>query len=1055
MGVKSRGQKAVVSGQKAGGSRQGAVVSGQKAEVRKPQAGGRQIHSIQVDAEALAAELRAKIRGEVRFSSGDRAMYSTDASNYRQVPIGVVIPIDLDDVITTIALCRQYGAPVLPRGAGTGEAGQTCNVAVVIDFSKFMNRVVDINPEERVARVQPGLILDDLRNAAERYTLTFGPDPVTHARCTLGGMIGNNSCGVHSVMAGKTDVNVEELDVLTYDGVRMRVGKTNDEELERIVNGGGRRGEIYARLKALRDRYADLIRTRYPDIPRRVSGYNLEQLLPENGFQVARALVGTEGTCVTVLEATVRLVYSPPARSMVVLGYRDIYLACDHVMELMAHQPIGLEGFDDRLVVDMKKKKMHLQDVALLPDGGGWLIVEFGADDQQTANDRARSLMEGLQRQVDPPTMKMFDDHKKQEQIWNVRESGLGAAAFIPGELPYWPGWEDSAVPPVSCGRYLRELRNLMERYNYGGVFYGHFGEGCLHTRIDFDLISAPGISKFRSFMNEAADLVVRYGGSLSGEHGDGQSRAELLPKMYGKELVEAFREFKTIWDPQGKMNPGKVVEPYRLDENLRLGTTYEPARVQTHFRYPEDNGRFADATLRCVGVGKCRRLGGGTMCPSFMVTREERHSTRGRARMLFEMMQGEVVGEQGWRDEEVKEALDLCLACKGCKGECPVNVDMATYKAEFLAHYYAGRPRPVSAYTMGLIYWWARIASLAPGLANFVTQTRPLCDILKRLGGIAPERNIPAFAAQTFKRWVRESGRGTACQEAVQRDESKRQVILWADTFNNHFLPKTLQAAVEVLEAAGCDVIVIPESLCCGRPLFDFGFLDQAKGLLRQVLSTLRPYLQAGIPVVGLEPSCIAVFRDELTNLFPDDEDAKLLSAQSFLLSEYLERLDYRPPQVRRRALVHGHCHHKAIMKMDDEAALLSRMGLDYRILDSGCCGMAGVFGFERGEHYDVSIKVGERVLLPAVRSAPKDELIIADGFSCREQIAQTTDRRALHLAQVLQMGLKGDSGVRNYPETEFVAEPTRARLRLEAVLLAVAIVAGALMWRSRRGRR
>ncbi len=1011
--------------------------------------------SSSIDARALAAELRARLRGDVRFGPGDRALYSTDASNYRQVPIGVVIPRDADDVIRTVELCRQYGAPVLPRGGGTSLAGQTCNVAVVMDFSRYMNDVVEIDAQKRVARVRPGLILDDLRRAAEKHGLTFGPDPVTHNRCTLGGMIGNNSCGVHSVMAGKTDANVETLDLVTYDGLQLRVGKTSDEELEQIIRDRGSRGEIYSRLKALRDRYADLIRARYPDIPRRVSGYALEQLLPENGFHVARALVGTEGTCVTVLQATVRLVPSPPARSLVVLGYPDIYLACDHIMELMAHRPIGLEGFDDRLVVDMRKKKLHPQDVALLPEGGGWILVEFGGADKQEAMERAHGLIDEVRGQVNPPAIKLFDDHKRQEQIWTVRESGLGAAAIIPGEPPYWPGWEDSAAPPEKLGGYLRELRRLMDGYGYEGVFYGHFGQGCLHTRLNFDLTSAPGIQKFRAFMNEAADLVVRYGGSLSGEHGDGQARAELLPKMYGNELVEAFREFKTIWDPQWKMNPGKVVEPYRLDENLRLGTTYNPSPVHTHFRFPDDNGRFADANLRCVGVGKCRRQDGGTMCPSFVVTREEQHSTRGRARLLFEMIRGEVIGQQVWRDENVKEALDLCLACKGCKGECPVNVDMATYKAEFMSHYYAGRLRPVTAYTIGLIFWWARLASLMPALANFFTQTPLLSDLLKRMGGIAPERRIPAFAAQTFRQWIRQREPRTLKErihQGARHAESRPGVILWADTFNNHFLPETLQAAVEVLEAAGYHVIVPQQALCCGRALYDYGFLDQAKHQLRQVLTTLRPYVEAGIPVVGLEPSCIAVFRDELINLFPDDGNAQRLSAQSFLLSEFLERQNYQPPRSAQRALVHGHCHHKAIMHMDDEAALLSRMGLDYQLLDSGCCGMAGAFGFERGEHYDVSIKAGERVLLPAVRSAPRDTLIVADGFSCREQIAQTTDRRALHPAQVLQMALRGDTGAREYPEVKYLAEPARLRLTRKTALLAGALIAGALMWRFRK---
>ncbi|PZR99215.1 MAG: FAD-binding oxidoreductase, partial [Chloroflexi bacterium] len=634
-----------------------------------------------VDTMALADELRSTIHGEVRFDDGSRALYATDSSNYRQVPLGVVLPRDKEDVIATVTACRRHGAAILSRGGGTSLAGQTCNVAVVLDFSKYMNRILEIDPVRRIARVEPGVVLDDLRNAAEEHHLTYGPDPATHDRCTLGGMIGNNSCGVHSVMAGMTDENVEELEILTYDGQRIHTGATSEDELETIIAAGGRQGEVYAGLRDLRDRYSPLIRERYPDIPRRVSGYNLTQLLPENGFHIARALVGSEGTCITVLEATVRLVQSPPSRVLVVLGYPDIYAGCDHVPEIMEYKPIGLEGFDDRLVDDMRKKDLKLEDVALLPQGRGWLLVEFGADEIGGAKDRAHEFMKGLENHDNPPHMKLFEDLKEQLRIWAVRESGLGATAVVPGEPQTWPGWEDAAVPPDRLGDYLRDFRTLVTRYGYNSSLYGHFGQGCTHTRIDFDFVTAEGIRRFRSFMEEAADLVVSYGGSLSGEHGDGQARAELLPKMFGPELVRAFGEFKSIWDPDGKMNPGKVVNPYRIDQNLRLGTDYRPPRLKTHFSFVEDRGNFAQASLRCVGVGKCRKHEEGTMCPSYMVTREEMHSTRGRARLLFEMLQGNPL-RSGWRDEHVKEALELCLACKGCKSECPVNVDMATYKA-------------------------------------------------------------------------------------------------------------------------------------------------------------------------------------------------------------------------------------------------------------------------------------------------------------------------------------------------------------------------------------
>ncbi|HZQ35872.1 MAG TPA: FAD-binding and (Fe-S)-binding domain-containing protein, partial [Dehalococcoidia bacterium] len=900
-----------------------------------------------VDSHGLEAALRRRVRGAVRFDGGGRALYATDASNYRQVPIGVVVPRTVNDVLATVDLCRRFGAPLLPRGGGTSLAGQCCNVAVVLDCSKYLRRVLQIDAQHKRARVQPGTVLDDLRDAAERHRLTFGPDPATHDHCTLGGMIGNNSCGVHSIQAGMTSDNVEELEILTYDGLRLRAGPTPEDELQRIVEAGGRRGEIYGRLRELRDRYAEQIRRGFPRIPRRVSGYNLPALLPERGFNIAQALTGSEGTCVTILEATLRLVHSPPHRALAVLGYPDIYAAADAVPRIMAHGPIGLEGFDAVMTEDMRRKQLDVQDLALLPHGRGWLLVEFGGEENGEAEQKAQALIVALKQGGSAPDAVLVSDRGKQARIWHVREAALGATAQVPGEKPYWPGWEDSAVAPERFGAYLRDLRGLLERYGYRRAFYGHFGQGCLHTRIDFDLESAAGIRQFRAFVQDAAGLVVRHGGSLSGEHGDGQARAELLPRMFSPELMQAFREFKAIWDPENRMNPGKVVAPYRVDENLRLGTGYDPPAVKTYFQFPDDGGSFARATLRCVGVGKCRREGGGTMCPSYMVTHAEEHSTRGRAHLLFEMLQGEAI-QHGWRDDAVREALDLCLACKGCKGDCPVNVDMATYKAEFLSHYYARRLRPRSAYAFGLIYWWARLAARAPALVNLTTQTPLLRGLAKRAAGVAPQRRIPRFASHTFRQ--RFAGRAASAAGG-------RRVVLWPDTFNNHFHPETALAAVEVLEAAGFRVELPRRSLCCGRPLYDYGFIGLAQRLLRQILEELRPAIAAGVPIVGLEPSCVAVFRDELINLFPHDADARRLSAQSFLLSEFLEReaKELKLPRLGRTALVHGHCHQKAIMGMAAEQRLLRRLGLDLREPEVGCCGMAGAFGFER-DHYDVS---------------------------------------------------------------------------------------------------
>jgi FAD/FMN-containing dehydrogenase/Fe-S oxidoreductase len=945
----------------------------------------------------LREQLEATVSGEVRFDAGTRAVYSHDSSNYRQAPIGVVVPRGPDDVVAAVAACHAHGAPVLNRGCGTSLSGETTNVAVVIDNSKYMREILEVDAARGRARVQPGVIRDQLAHMTEaEHDLTFAPDTSTHAYATFGGMIGNNSCGVHSVMAGRTSDNVYELEVLTHDGLRMRVGKTSEAELEEIVRQGGRRGEIYRRMAELRDRYADAIRSGYPDIPRRVSGYNLDELLPEKGFNVARALVGSESTLVTVLEATVRLVHSPPKRATLVLGYPSIYEGADHIMELLEHGPVGLEGIDHELIRDLEVRGMQTDDLEVLPDGNGFLLCEFGGETTEEADERARGCMETLRKDSHAPEMKLLDDPSVAARLWEIRESGLGATAYIPMERDHWPGWEDAAVQPARLGGYLRDFRSLLERYGYKAALYGHFGDGCVHCRISFDLRSPGGLRDWRTFLDDAADLVVGYGGSLSGEHGDGQSRAELLPKMYSPELLEAMREFKSIWDPHNRMNPHKVIDPYPILSNLKLGTDYNPPEVKTHFAYPEDGGSFAHAALRCVGAGKCRDTDAGTMCPSYMVTLEEEHSTRGRSRILFEMLQGQTIRD-GFRSTEVHDALDLCLSCKGCKGDCPVSVDMATYKAEFLSRHYKRRLRPREAYTMGLIMFHARMGARVPRLASFLANR----SLVKRMGGISPDRAVPPFARQTFKSWFQARGAVNPHGEPV---------VLFPDTFNNFFHPETMKAAVEVLEAAGFDVVVPEAELCCGRPLYDYGMLDLAKRFWRRMLSELRPQIRQGVPVVGLEPSCVAAFRDELPGLMPHDEDAKRLSLQTLTLSEFLERHapEWDPPQLRRRALVHGHCHQKAVMGMDKEESFYERMGLEAEVLDSGCCGLAGSFGFEH-RHAGISRQIGEHKLMPMVREAPEDTLLIVDGFSCRTQIEQMTDRHGLHTAQVVKMAMDG----------------------------------------------
>ena len=947
------------------------------------------VHDTFSDAGELEKHLREKVRGEVRFDAASKALYATDASNYRHTPIGLVIPRDEADVVATVAICRSFGAPVLSRGGGTSLAGQCCNAAVILDFSKYMNMMGPVDSVARRVHVQPGIVLDRVREAAENFELTFAPDPATHSRCTLGGMIGNNSCGVHALMGGKTVDNIESLDLLLYDGTRMTVGPTSEDELARLIAAGGRIGGIYAGLKRLRDSYAEMVRAQFPKIPRRVSGFNLDELLPENGFNVARALVGSEGTCAVILGATLELVKSPHYRTLVGVGFEDIFIAADHVPQLLTHKPIGLEGMDGYLLDAMRQKHKLLEDLKLLPHGDGFLLVEFGGASQADADGQAQALVAALGELAAKPSSRIYNAAEA-ARVWHIRESGLGATAFVPGKAMRWEGWEDAAVDPGKEGSYLRAISALMREYNYSSPMYGHFGQGCVHMRFDFDLESEAGILAYREFIDRAADIVVAHGGSLSGEHGDGQARAALLPKMYSPELIEAFREFKLLWDPDNRLNPYNLVDPHQPHEDLRLGADHKPWQPETHFAFAEDGGSFAAATQRCVGVGACRKQGAGAMCPSFMATGEELYSTRGRAHLLWELMQRELL-PHGWENDEVKESLDLCLACKACKSECPVSVDVATYKAEFLSHYYENKQRPLSHYAFGRIDLWARLASIAPGIVNAINGAPGIGRLVKSVLNIHDKRTFPRFA----RAFTRE-------RRVVQRSGGD-EVFLWADTFNNYFHPGTMRAAYEVLASAGFRVSLPAKHLCCGRPLYDFGMLDTAKDYLLKILDALEPQLAAGTPIVVLEPSCASVFRDELTNLLPHDPRAVKLRNQTLLLSEFLVKHapGYTPPQIDKKIIVHGHCHQHATMGMEDEMKLLRATGADVQLLDSGCCGMAGPFGFEE-DKYEISQTLGERVLLPAVRRET-EAIIVSDGFSCQEQITQNTTARPMHLAEVL----------------------------------------------------
>ncbi len=952
----------------------------------------------------LRHALAGAVRGRVRFGAATRAMYAADASNYRRVPIGVVAPVDTDDVEAAVAVCRTHDVAVLPVGARTSIAGQAVNHAVALDFTAHLDGVLDIDPDARTARVQPGVVLDALRAAARPHGLTFGPDPSTHDRCTLGGMIGNNACGSHSVAWGKTVDNVVALDVLTYRGERMVLGP-----------GAPPRGRVPDALRGLADRIAGDVRASFPDLTRRVSGYNLDQLLPENGFDLARALVGTEGTCATLLGATVRLVESPPARALAVLGFPDAYLAADHAVAVRELAPLTIEGMDAGLIAALRAARPGETASRVLPEGGGWLYVETGGATRAEAEAAAHAVVAAMTPHG--PTSVVVSDPAQMKALWRIREDGAGIVTRAPDGGEAWPGWEDAAVPPERLGAYLREFDALLARHSRTGAYYGHFGDGCVHVRIDFDLFTRPGIADFRSFMEEAADLVVGHGGSLSGEHGDGAARAELLPRMYPPPIIAAFEEFKAAWDPDDRMNPGRVVRPAKLDDDLRVFVGMPTLRDEPELAFAHDRGSFTRATRRCLGVGKCVTADGGVMCPSYRATGEEMHSTRGRARLLFEMASGEVI-TGGWRSPEVEEALDLCLSCKGCKRDCPVGVDMAAYKTEFLAQRYRRRIRPRSHYAMGALPRWMRLVGRlpAPVVDTLNAAARgPLAAVAKRLGGITRERAIPPIARRPFtSRTVRKAtllspeGRKVAFLPPTR--ETRGRLLLWPDTFTNHFDPAVAADAVAVLEALGYAVELPPRDVCCGLTWTSTGQVSAARRVLRRSLRTVDPWLAAGVPVVGLEPSCTAALRADGPELLPDEPLAGALAAGvctfAEVLAQHADELRTRVVAPGGRALVQVHCHQYAELGTDADDAVMAALGVDAEVLDSGCCGLAGNFGFEQG-HYEVSMACAERVLLPAVRAAEPDVDVLADGFSCRTQLRQAGTREPVHLAQLAARAL------------------------------------------------
>ncbi len=943
----------------------------------------------------LERALREKIRGEVRFDAHSRLLYSTDASLYQVLPVGVVVPRDAQDVEAAVRLAAEHGVPVLPRGGGTALAGQTVAAALVLDFGKMMNRVLSIDPDRRRAVVQPGVRLDRLNREAAPHGLQFGPDPATFRQCVVGGMIGNNSCGARSLVYGKTGDHVHSLRCVLADGHCAHFGRVGRDAIAGLP---GREGELARAVMALLEPERARISERYPKIPRRVSGYNFDALLESPELSLADLVVGSEGTLVTVVEAELGLVPIPARRALVLLSFREKWTSMDAVPAILPERGLSALEIVDSRVLRGARELFEFRPTAAFAaaDALGVLFCEFSGDDAEEVAGLAHDFAARAPLLEGRPVASVHLDPRDQLAAWALRQAATGLLYRTTPTRDIKPQEfvEDTGIPPEKLGAYTRKFEEIVHRHGTELGFFGHAGQGCLHIRVDLDLKRGDDVRRMQAIAGEVAELVVEFGGSLSGEHGDGLARSEFLPLMYGPEILDLHRKVKDVFDPEGRMNPGgKIVPPYqRMSDNLRFGEEYASKAPETWFDYSEDGG-WDKAVEKCNGMAVCRKLDAGTMCPSFMVTLEEEHSTRGRANSLREAMRGAL---PGMKSKEVLEALDLCLACKACKTECPVGVDMARYKAEFLAQHHREHGTDRESLFFGRIHDFARMGGIAPGLANFGQKV--MGGVLKRIGGIDHRRELPTLAAEPFRRWFK--------RRPVAPEDGRPTVVLLDDTFHAFFQTEPLKAAVTVLERAGYRVKLPAKTVCCGRAAVSKGLLDHARDLQTTMLETLAPEVEWGASVVGVEPSCILTLRDELPDLVRDGR-TKALAAASLTLEEFLASLpDWQPGRLERKAVVHGHCHQKALVGMGPTTNVLSRVeGLDFTVLDSGCCGMAGSFGYEEG-HYDVSKACGERVLFPAVRGAAETDLVVAPGFSCRHQIADFCDgRRAIHTAELLAM--------------------------------------------------
>jgi len=911
------------------------------------------------------------------------AAYSSDASLYRIPPTAIAFPRDHDQVAAAVVACRDRGIPTTARGAGTSVAGNAVGTGLVLDFSRHMHRVLQVDAASRTARVEAGVVHASLQRKAQVLGLRFGPDPSTHSRCTIGGMIGNDACGARSLAYGRTADNVLGLELVRSDGATFSTGY---DEVGRPTVVGGE--DLTTKLQAAVDRNLAVVRTEFGLFSRQVSGYALHNLAPERGLDLTRLLVGSEGTLAIVTEATVRLVPNPPQRTLVVLGFESLAEAGDATPAVLSFTPSACEGLDARLV-DVVRGRKGPTAVPALPPGKAWLLVELSG----VAATEVRSRVNGLSRVGLGISSRVLDNPWEASSVWRVREEGAGLAGRAPSGRPAHPGWEDAAVPPDRLGDYLRRFEQLLTEHDLTAMPFGHFGEGCIHVRLDFPFDRPDGDARFRHFIEQASELVVELGGSNSGEHGDGRARGELLSKMYSQEALRLMGVVKGVFDPDNLLNPGVLIDPAPFDVGLRTSGR-RAAPVQLAMAYAEDGGDFARAVHRCTGVGKCRAdnsSAGGVMCPSFAATKDEIHSTRGRARILQEV----VSGSNGltWDSQAVHDALDLCLSCKGCASDCPTGIDMATYKSEVLFQTYRRRVRPISHYSLGWLPAWARLASRAPTAVNAAMAQRPIRSLALKLAGVDGRRVVPPFASSTFRH----------TQSAGGQDQG-RAVVLFVDSFTDNFKPHIAHAAIQVLTRAGYAPTVLPRNRCCGLTWITTGQLTTARRKLGRTVDDLLPYAEQGTPIVGLEPSCTAVLRHDAVDLL-NSRAARTVASATHTLAELLDKtVGWTPPDLSGMQVVaQPHCHHHAVMGWDVDRRLLESAGAHVHRV-AGCCGMAGNFGVERG-HYDVSLAVAEQNLLPALRQprGAGESVVLADGFSCQTQIQDFAGTRSLHLAELM----------------------------------------------------